>query len=178
MENGIGTSYDLSVTTPQLQPLSDPKLVALGGVPREQKMLRGHPLRVMCHRVHFSTRRFLRKQEFPVLFSCYVIAGSRPAIAKYFSSFLLSSLELSDTHSLSALNTSPPRNCCTFLRSRCFQIKNCTAITGQQHMSCPYPRHCHQSAPKRVPKNVSNTRFGPDLAEGIDSGLLGSTGPL
>ena len=31
------------------------------------------------------------------------------------SSLLLSSLESSDTHSLSALNTSPPRNRCTFL---------------------------------------------------------------
>jgi len=32
------------------------------------------------------------------------------------SSFLLSSLELNDTKSLCALNTSPPRNRCTFLR--------------------------------------------------------------
>ena len=38
----------------------------------------------------------------------------------------VSSLELSDTQSLCALNTSPPRNRFTILRSSHFQIENCT----------------------------------------------------
>ena len=32
----------------------------LGGIPREQKMLKGHLPRVINHQVHFSIRRYLR----------------------------------------------------------------------------------------------------------------------
>jgi len=55
------------------------------------------------------------------LIECKCLAGSTCS-----SSLLLSSLEFSDTHSLWAVNTSPPRNRCTFLWSICSQIENCT----------------------------------------------------
>ena len=58
----------------------------LGGVPREQKMLKGHLPRVIYHRVYSNIRRQV------VFFFFFITLG----------------LEVSDTKSLRALNTSPP----------------------------------------------------------------------
>ena len=72
----------------------------------------------------------------------------RPPTGDSSSSLLLSSLELSDTQSRWALNTSPPRNRCTFTWSSCSQIENHKGFIRRQ--AFPFERllgNCYKMGP-------------------------------
>jgi len=68
---------------------------------------------MLCSRLHCI--KFVKFK--PMFFDICWSSTSAPTCTRYFffSSLQVSSLELSDTQSLCASNTSPPRNRCTFL---------------------------------------------------------------
>jgi len=72
------------------------------------------PLTKMCNRFALYISSIYN------VYDCFTMR-----LVSFFSlSALLSSLQMSDTQSLWAINTSPPRNRCTFLWSSCSQIES------------------------------------------------------